>query len=243
MVKPTNASEAKAFIRSAVADPTGAWDQIASWAGDEDWRTREVAASALVAIARRHPVEAVARARQWATDDDANLRRAASEGLRGLARTDFAAVLPVLDRLRGDPALYVRKSVANLLRDGSRDAPDLVLSTCERWSRNATPETSWVVRNGLKKVATSARAIEILERLANRTRTQAPGSRATRPSTSSRASVGARGSIRSMRGRTKAARHRGRVPCAACDPVSMWASLSCARARPHRASVGRGRSR
>jgi 3-methyladenine DNA glycosylase AlkC len=48
--------------------------------------------------------------------------------------------------------LYVKKSVANVLRNASGKHPDFVLTICRQWVRSSSPHTSWIVRDGLRKL-------------------------------------------------------------------------------------------
>jgi 3-methyladenine DNA glycosylase AlkC len=94
----------------------------------------------------------------WATADDEHVRRLASEGsrprlpwgerLQALV-TDPSPTLPLLETLRADPSLYVRKSVANHLNDIAKDHPEVVLDLVSTWDRTV-PATAWIVRHGLR---------------------------------------------------------------------------------------------
>ncbi|GAB6927500.1 DNA alkylation repair protein [Paenibacillus sp. JCM 10914] len=94
----------------------------------------------------------------WARTDDEHLRRLASEGARprlpwapqlpALIR-DPRPVLPILEQLKEDSSLYVRKSVANHLNDISKDHPDLVLGIAADWY-GKHPLTDWIVRHALR---------------------------------------------------------------------------------------------
>ena len=64
-------------------------------------------------------------------------------------------VAPVLDLLRQDPDLYVRKSVANVLRNAGKRHPQVVLKLCHRWAKEGGEHTAWIVREGLKKLRES----------------------------------------------------------------------------------------
>ncbi|MFH1497096.1 MAG: DNA alkylation repair protein [Verrucomicrobiota bacterium] len=96
--------------------------------------------------------------RGWADDADEHVRRLASEGCRprlpwGLRLqalvVDPSPTLPILEALRADPSLYVRKSVANHLNDIAKDHPEVVLDIAERWER-ADARTAWIVKHGLR---------------------------------------------------------------------------------------------
>ena len=96
----------------------------------------------------------------WAESDDEHLRRLASEGIRprlpwasqlpSLIR-DPRPALPILERLKEDPSLYVRKSVANHLNDISKDHPELVLELAANWY-GKHPLTDWIVRHALRSL-------------------------------------------------------------------------------------------
>lgn len=96
----------------------------------------------------------------WAKSDDEHLRRLASEGLRPRLPwapqlpafvQDPRQSLPILEQLKEDPSLYVRKSVANHLNDISKDHPELVLEIAARWY-GTHPLTDWIVRHGLRSL-------------------------------------------------------------------------------------------
>lgn len=109
---------------------------------------------------------------RWVGDANPHVRRLCSEGTRprlpwaqrlpDLIR-DPGPVLPILERLKDDPELYVRRSVANHLGDLAKDHPDLVFDLCERWLRRASSETRWLIRHALrhpdKKGVSRARAL------------------------------------------------------------------------------------
>jgi 3-methyladenine DNA glycosylase AlkC len=90
-----------------------------------------------------------------ATDTDPNIRRAASEGLRGIVKTSPEQVWPILDLLRADSSLYVKKSVANVLRNASAKHPDQVLRVCRRWLTYGDTNTNWIVNDGLRTLRTT----------------------------------------------------------------------------------------
>jgi 3-methyladenine DNA glycosylase AlkC len=145
----------KGLLSRGRLEPDSAFPELKRLAASDQWQTREVAATALVEIGKRHPAAVLGVARRWAKDRDANVRRAASEGLRGIVKVDPEAVRPVLETLRADPELYVKKSVANLLRNASGKHPDFVLGICKQWVDSGSPHTSWIVKDGLRKLKTS----------------------------------------------------------------------------------------
>jgi len=106
----------------------------------------------------RDPARALALLQAWALDKSEHVRRLASEGSR--PRLPWGARLkaivenpelaaPILETLKADPALYVRKSVANHLNDIAKDHPDWVLDRVEAWDRT-NAGTAWIVRHALR---------------------------------------------------------------------------------------------
>ncbi|MGY6709163.1 MAG: DNA alkylation repair protein [Rhizobiaceae bacterium] len=96
--------------------------------------------------------------RGFAEDENEHVRRLASEGSRprlpwSFRLSAFAAdpslAFPILERLKADPSLYVRKSVANHLNDISKDHPDWLLDRLEAWPQE-DPNTRWIVKHALR---------------------------------------------------------------------------------------------
>jgi 3-methyladenine DNA glycosylase AlkC len=147
------------------ADPAAVFAELKLLAASEHWQTREVAATAMVEIAKRHPDAVLREAGKWAKNRDANVRRAASEGLRGLVRLNPEAVRSIIEILRADPELYVKKSVANVLRNASGKHAEFVLGVCRQWARSPNPHTRWIVKDGLRKLkASMPREVETVVR-------------------------------------------------------------------------------
>ena len=94
----------------------------------------------------------------WAEDDNEHVRRLASEGSRPRLPwsfnlktliTDPSPSAPILEALKSDPSLYVRKSVANHLNDITKDNPDRVIERVVGWDmQNA--HTAWIVKHALR---------------------------------------------------------------------------------------------
>ncbi|WP_211748936.1 hypothetical protein [Paenibacillus sp. Marseille-Q4541] len=101
---------------------------------------------------------------EWSFHPVDHVRRLASEGCRprlpwGQALTMFkqdpAPILPILEQLKADPSLYVRKSVANNLNDIAKDHPNIVIETARRWIGNDT-HTDWIVRHACRTLIRKA---------------------------------------------------------------------------------------
>ncbi len=106
----------------------------------------------------RDPKATLAEMLRWTEDGNEHVRRLASEGSRprlpwgtrlGFLVDDPSPTLPILEKLKADPALYVRKSVANHLNDIAKDHGDLVVALAGGWDRGDA-RTAWIVRHGLR---------------------------------------------------------------------------------------------
>ncbi|RFC38272.1 MAG: 3-methyladenine DNA glycosylase AlkC [Candidatus Nitrotoga sp. LAW] len=99
---------------------------------------------------------------EWTSDPDPHVRRLCSESTRPrlpwAARipafiTNPTSALPILEALKNDQDLYVRRSVANHLGDIAKDHPEFVFTICERWLTDATNEVKWLIRHALRHPA------------------------------------------------------------------------------------------
>ncbi len=109
----------------------------------------------------------------WLTDPNEHVRRLVSEGTRPrlpwgqnlkALQADPAPVLALLEELKDDPALYVRKSVANNLNEICKDHPAAMLDVVERWVENASPDRLWIVRHACRTLIKKGdpRALKLL---------------------------------------------------------------------------------
>lgn len=96
----------------------------------------------------------------WSLDDNEHVRRLASEGSRPRLPWSFRLAdvqanpelcASILDNLKADSSLYVRKSVANHLNDITKDHPDWVLTLIEGWPLD-NPHTAWIARHALRSL-------------------------------------------------------------------------------------------
>lgn len=95
---------------------------------------------------------------RWSRSDDEHVRRLASEGSRPrlpwaarvpALKADPTLAAPILETLKADPSLYVRKSVANHLNDIAKDRPDWLLERLADWPKD-DPCTAWIIRHALR---------------------------------------------------------------------------------------------
>lgn len=121
---------------------------------------------------------------QWISDPNPHVRRLVSEGTRSrlpwairlkAVQADPSLTLPLLERLKDDEELYVRRSVANHLADVLKDHPDVAYEVCERWLDELTAKGTnsqtraarcWIIRHAVRLPAKKgdARALALRER-------------------------------------------------------------------------------
>jgi 3-methyladenine DNA glycosylase AlkC len=110
-----------------------------------------------------YPDETLSYLEQCSHDKDIKVRRWASEGSRprlpwGERLHNFikdpTATSKILDNLKIDPELFVRKSVANHLNDIAKDHPEYVIKVLKKWQKTTEKEhlkkIDWIIRHSLR---------------------------------------------------------------------------------------------
>ncbi len=111
--------------------------------------------------------------KKWAEDENEHVRRLASEGSRPRLPWSFhlkdlqkdpSLAFPILEKLKADKSLYVRKSVANHLNDISKDNSEWLLQKLSGWSMKKR-NTAWIVNRGLRTLVKKGdvKALELLD--------------------------------------------------------------------------------
>jgi 3-methyladenine DNA glycosylase AlkC len=110
----------------------------------------------------KDPNRILKRFEAWLNDDNVHVRRWISEGTRpllpwGTKIPSFVtkpATIHLLDALKYDEELYVRKSIANHLNDISKHHPDLVVETLKGWVKTAPKrhqdKIQWIKKQALR---------------------------------------------------------------------------------------------
>ena len=110
----------------------------------------------------RWPERTLTRLFKWTRDADPHVRRLCSEGARPRLPwamripafiVDPKPLLPILEALKDDPDLYVRRSVANHVGDIAKDHPELAFEICRRWLDGASQERKWIIRHAVRHPA------------------------------------------------------------------------------------------
>jgi 3-methyladenine DNA glycosylase AlkC len=113
---------------------------ILVWIKDTNWEIREMVIEFLIYAIKNYPEFILPKCKIWIKSEDENLRRFVAEGLRPRIGTKWlrnptknSPILEILSELRHDPAIYVRKSVGNNLKDLSKVMPDKVIELAKTW--------------------------------------------------------------------------------------------------------------
>lgn len=93
--------------------------------------------------------------KEWSKDENLHVRRLASEGSRPRLPWSFkldeviknpSLTQAILERLKADDELYVRKSVANHLNDISKDNTEYMLHLLKGWDKTNS-NTYWIIKH------------------------------------------------------------------------------------------------
>ena len=102
--------------------------------------------------------EMLSIALEWTKNENEHVRRLASEGCRpalpwGTAiqafKKDPQPLFPILENLKDDESLFVRKSVANNLNDISKTHPEEVIKIAKRW-KGTSLESDWIIKHACR---------------------------------------------------------------------------------------------
>lgn len=127
----------------------------------EELTKRNTGEFAIRPYIRRYPSEAVRVMTRWATSPNFHLRRLASEGLR--PKLPWAAkldtfidnpepVFSILELLKEDEIMFVKKSVANHLTDWLKVNKPAVAPLISRWRESENSHTRWIIKRATRKI-------------------------------------------------------------------------------------------
>lgn len=111
-----------------------------------------------------HPKTTFTYLNSWVEHRDEHVRRLVSEGTRprlpwGKRLNGFiedpSPIFPLLEKLKHDPSLYVRRSVANNLNDISKDHPERVITFLTAWSKDRNEHIDWIIKHALRTLIKS----------------------------------------------------------------------------------------
>jgi 3-methyladenine DNA glycosylase AlkC len=134
-------------------------DFEAAMAAQYELTKRFTAEFSIRSFIERYPEQTYQQLQLWAADSNPHVRRLVSEGTRPRLpwaprlrdyQRDPAPVIALLEKLRDDPSLYVRRSVANSINDIAKDHPDIAVKLCARWIKGADGNRRWLVKHALR---------------------------------------------------------------------------------------------
>ena len=106
----------------------------------------------------KYPQETIKQMISWSKNENEHIRRLASEGCRprlpwAIALQNYKKnpkdILPILEILKDDDSIYVRKSVANNLNDISKDNPHILKDIAKKWI-GKHKNRDWIVKHGCR---------------------------------------------------------------------------------------------
>ena len=121
----------------------------------EEITKRNTGEYAIRPFARKYPEKTLAVCVKWANSKNFHLRRLASEGLRpklpwtpklDLWNDNPKPVFEILELLKEDEIKFVKKSVANHLRDWVKVNQKEAQKIIDRWSKSKNENTRWIVK-------------------------------------------------------------------------------------------------
>ena len=110
---------------------------------------------------RKYPEETLEKMTAWAKSPNFHLRRLASEGLR--PKLPWATkldtfihnpqpVFAILELLKEDEVMFVKKSVANHLTDWLKVNREPTVELIKRWSKSDHQHTKWIIKRATRKI-------------------------------------------------------------------------------------------
>ena len=96
---------------------------------------------------------------KWSKSKNVHVRRLSSEGLRprlpwakklGQFIDEPTPILPILENLKEDESMFVKKSVANNLNDILKDNYFIGIKVLKKWSKTKNKNTQWIIKHALR---------------------------------------------------------------------------------------------
>lgn len=121
----------------------------------------------------RYPDQTLSILKSWTQDKNEHVRRLVSEGTRSrlpwgtrlkIFQKNPNPAIELLEFLKDDESLYVRRSVANHLNDIGKDNPDILLAVVDKWIKDASKDRLWIISHALRSQVKfgNKRALHIL---------------------------------------------------------------------------------
>jgi 3-methyladenine DNA glycosylase AlkC len=127
----------------------------------EEITKRNTGEYAIRPFIRKYPDEVINQMMEWAESDNFHLRRLASEGLRPKlpwsTKLDTfndtpERVFRILEILKEDEIMFVKKSVANHITDWLKVNKSPTVELVKEWSKSKNKNTQWIVERATRKI-------------------------------------------------------------------------------------------
>jgi 3-methyladenine DNA glycosylase AlkC len=111
---------------------------------------------------RKYPRELLVIMKKWAKSDNFHLRRLASEGLRpklpwatklDVFNDNPNPVFDILELLKEDDVMFVKKSVANHLTDWLKVNREPTVKLINIWKKSDNKNTKWIIKRATRKIS------------------------------------------------------------------------------------------
>lgn len=122
----------------------------------EEITKRNTGEYAIRPFARKYPTKTLVVCTKWAKSKNFHLRRLASEGLRpklpwahklDVWNDNPNPIFEILEILKEDEVKFVKKSVANHVRDWVKVNPKEVKKLISDWSKSKNEHTKWILKH------------------------------------------------------------------------------------------------
>ena len=128
----------------------------------EEITKRNTGEYAIRPFIRKYPEQTLKKMTEWAQSDNFHLRRLASEGLR--PKLPWATkletfiqnpepVFAILEILKEDEVMFVKKSVANHLTDWLKVNKEPTADLMKKWSTSNDINTKWIIKRATRKIS------------------------------------------------------------------------------------------
>lgn len=127
----------------------------------EEITKRNTGEYAIRPFIKKYPQELLGVMKKWAKSENFHLRRLASEGLRpklpwasklDVFIDDPDPVFQLLELLKEDEIMFVKKSVANHLTDWLKVNREPTVKLINRWKESDNKHTQWIIKRATRKI-------------------------------------------------------------------------------------------
>jgi len=127
----------------------------------EEITKRNTGEYAIRPFVRMYPTKTLQRILLWAQSENFHLRRLASEGLRpklpwstklDTFNDNPKPVFDILEYLKEDEVMFVKKSVANHLTDWLKVNKQPAVDLIRKWSKSDNKNTQWIIKRATRKI-------------------------------------------------------------------------------------------